>query len=287
MGDSSDADYGETGSGGSFGYGPEDEGNDWSYGYGPGTEENWADVDWGVDDTSEDSGEYWNQQGSKWGKGVGSGVGTLLGPGGTILGGLLGTIIGGAWGGPGYGTMEAAKAGSVGGNELPEESLRALAVMGYPGGNVNPAEWLKENQANLIENLYLKQQFDFLTGNFDVTGVPTYQSGKVAANRAYELAKRGTLETLPRGGSLNAALGGVELDRARTLSALSSDIGQDIYNKISGYATPGAGGASAFTRSLDAQLQASQAYQQAQEAASKNQMMGAIGQGIGSYMGGK
>ena len=141
----------------------------------------------------------------------------------------------------------------------------------------------------------------FLAGDLDVTKSPLYASGKNAAEVQYGLARDATLANLPSGGGLQSALARGETDKARTMTDLSAQIGQDEYNKIFGLATSApavalgglgtAAGQQANLSNVASQIGSQQAgrqmYKNLQEDQQKNQLYGDLGGGIGESFGDK
>lgn len=123
------------------------------------------------------------------------------------------------------------------------------------------------------------------TSQWDYTKSPAWAPGKMSSEIAYRQAQQNALANLPAGGVLDEAMMRTELDRARNLTNLGGQIGQDMWNKAFGVATQspgqtmqGLGGAAS------AQAAANQAA--ASEKGAKSGALGSLGTGVGYMLGG-
>lgn len=171
-------------------------------------------------------------------------------------------------------------AGNTGGNNMPAtnpSSLTEIALDLYR--KTDPA------RAAIIQ-----RGMNFLEGGLDVTQSPLWGSGKNAAEVQYKLARDQILQNTPGGGRLLDTLSDTDTAKARTLTDLASTVGMDEYNKIYGLAS---GTPQQTISGLSSALGSSTALQSAQmqanavEDASKNQLYGGLGEGIGEAWGDK
>lgn len=115
----------------------------------------------------------------------------------------------------------------------------------------------------------------------DVTATPTFNAFRDTANRTFQQGKDNAIARLPAGGALTEALVGLEGDRASTLTQGAGAIYDQELNRamslgagITGQSLSGLGQAAA--------TQAAMAQANAQQNAGK---FGALGSGLGAYLG--
>jgi hypothetical protein len=82
---------------------------------------------------------------------------------------------------------------------------------------------------------------NFLGGNLDPSQSALYAPLKVSTEQNYENARKNLLSSTPAGGALTSALGNLERDRARTLTAGRGAIAQDEINRSMQLASVGLG----------------------------------------------
>jgi hypothetical protein len=127
-------------------------------------------------------------------------------------------------------------------------------------------------------------------GGFDVTASPLFDPIFGAAQDQFNSANESVLSSLPSGGALQEQIAENARRRAQTITGASADIAQNelanIMTLITGGTQQGMGGFGMGTSALSG-LAGQQAAAQAAENAGKNSMMGGLGQGIGSLLGGK
>lgn len=142
------------------------------------------------------------------------------------------------------------------------------------------AEQLFQQTDPLRKSLIGRSQ-DFTGGGFDVMETPTYLAYKESADRNFGRAKDNAIARLPGGGALSDALVDLEGNRASTLTQGAGAIYGDEINRAM---TLGSGitGQSLNSLGQAGAIQAQMAAAAAQENAGKS---GALGTGIGSYMG--
>lgn len=133
--------------------------------------------------------------------------------------------------------------------------------------------------------LILDRQNQFLKGNLDVTNTPMFGALKNATDQQFGRAEENILANTAGGGALTAALAGNEYAKANTLTQGIGNIAQDEYNKAFGFAT-GAPGQAMQGLGSAASAQASQAYAQAQDNASRMKKFGDAKSGAGRAAGG-
>jgi hypothetical protein len=131
---------------------------------------------------------------------------------------------------------------------------------------------------------------NFLNGNLDYTQSPVWGASKNAAETQYRLARDQIMQNVPSGGRLLDTLSDTDTAKARTLTDAASNIGMDEYNKIYGMATGTPQQTISGLSSAEGSATSLQGYQMQQNAiedASKNQLYGNLGQGVGEAWGGK
>jgi len=140
------------------------------------------------------------------------------------------------------------------------------------------------SQTDPLRQSLIGQAEDFLSGDFDVTTLPQFDTLKSAVESQFGRAQENIISTTPTGGALIDALSGLEGDRASTLTQGIGDIATDQLNRAFSLATGAPLQASANAFSGAAQLQGQMAQAEAtRDAGTKS----ALGFGIGSILGGK
>jgi hypothetical protein len=91
-------------------------------------------------------------------------------------------------------------------------------------------------QTDPARQMILEQGQDFLAGDYDVSGLPTYDPAKRALEDQYQMARQNIIANLPTGGAQAAGMTDLETQRANQLSNLTANLAQDQYNKIYGTA---------------------------------------------------
>jgi len=156
------------------------------------------------------------------------------------------------------------------------------------GSQSNPAA---DAQARIAQQLFdqtdplrkslIGRSTDFMSGGSNVMETPSFMAYKESADRNFGRAKDNAIARLPGGGALSEALVGLEGDRASTLTQGAGAIYGDELSRALSLGT-GSTGQSLNSLGQAGAIQAQMAAAAAQESAGKS---GALGTGIGSYMG--
>ena len=139
------------------------------------------------------------------------------------------------------------------------------------------------NQTDPLRQLLIGNSTNFLNGNMDVTGTPMYRALKSGTENQYSQARNSIIADSPAGGPLQKMLADLENSRAQTLAQGQGQIAQDELNRAMGLAT---GSTNTATNALGqaSSIQQLQANADAQRSAG---LYGAIGSGLGAYLGSK
>jgi hypothetical protein len=172
-----------------------------------------------------------------------------------------------------------------------------------PGSSPYEAELARQSQDVFSSTSPLRQQLitdmgGFVNGGYNPRSFPAYQgiynSARTGTEGQYKVAKENILGSTARGGGQTQALTGLERDRANQVgnleSMISKDLITDLMNKSYGSAfgapQQSIGGLGSASSSYAAR-QAAMAQTQGTQKGGFYGMMGGLGQGLGSYMGGK
>jgi hypothetical protein len=139
------------------------------------------------------------------------------------------------------------------------------------------------NETDPVRQSLIGRSNDFLGGGMDVTATPTYGALRDATARQFQTARDNAISQLPAGGALSSALVGLQGQRASTLAQGASSAFGDEMARAMTLAT-GQTGESIGGLGQAAQAQGLSAQAGAAQNAAKS---GAVGQGLGTYMGNK
>lgn len=172
-----------------------------------------------------------------------------------------------------------------------------------PGSSAYESELARQAMLTFSETSPIRQQLvgnmsNFISGGYDPKSLPAYQglynTARTGPEAQYKVAKENILGGTARGGGQTQALVNLESNRANQVGNLDSIISEqlmsDLFNKTYGAAfgapqqSMGGLGSAASTY---AARQAAMAQQSGQQKGGFYGMMGGLGQGVGSYMGGK
>lgn len=122
------------------------------------------------------------------------------------------------------------------------------------------------NKTDPLRTSLISRGNDFLSGNLDVTSSPMFASLKNSVDSQFRKARENTLGTTPAGGSLTAALSGLEGTRANAMTQGIGDLAKSEMDRAFGLATgilpqttSGLGAAAGIQSNLFAQQQAQNA----------------------------
>jgi hypothetical protein len=160
--------------------------------------------------------------------------------------------------------------------------------MGGKGGGSNDANDMAQQMAmrqyretQPLRTGILERGQEFMEGGFDPTQMPVYNVGRQGIESQYDVARQNILGGMPAGGQMFDRLADVEVNRANQIGGLGAQIAQDEYNKLYGVAT----GAPQVSMGALTSLAGSRAGAQAQQQAGKYGMTGALGGGLGEFLG--
>lgn len=172
-----------------------------------------------------------------------------------------------------------------------------------PGSSPYEGELMRQSMQTFGMTAPLREQLvgsmgDFLGGGFDPKSFPAYQglynAARTGPEAQYKVAKENVLGGTARGGGQTQALANLEQGRAAQVGNLDAMISQDLITDLMGKSYGAAFGAPQQSLGGLGSASSSYAARQAAMAQSSGQqkggfygMMGGLGQGVGSYMGGK
>jgi hypothetical protein len=139
------------------------------------------------------------------------------------------------------------------------------------------------NQTDPLRQSLIGRSENFMTGGGDVMNTPSYLAYKQSADQLFNRSKDNAIARTPRGGGLTAALTNLEGQRAGTLTQGAGAIYGDELSRAMSLGT-GASGQALNSLGQAGAIQAQMAAANSQEKAGK---YGALGTGIGAYMGSK
>jgi hypothetical protein len=138
-------------------------------------------------------------------------------------------------------------------------------------------------QSGPIRGSLMGRSENFLNGGMNVTDTPTFLAYKQSADQLFNKSKDNAIARTPSGGALTSALTNLEGQRA---SSLTQGAGAIYGDELSRAMSLGTGGSGQALNSLGqaGAIQAQMAAANSQEKAGK---YGALGSGVGAYMGSK
>lgn len=169
------------------------------------------------------------------------------------------------------GALLAKKAGSSGPESNPAADMQAQIAREL------------FQQTDPLRRALIGRSQDFVGGGFDVTQTPSYALLKNQVESQYGNARDNIVANTPGGGPLIAALTQNEGSRADALTLGTAGLYEDELNRALGLAT-GATGPAVGGLGQAASVQAMLAQSAAQRQAG---LMGALGTGVGAYLGSK
>jgi hypothetical protein len=172
-----------------------------------------------------------------------------------------------------------------------------------PGSSAYETELARQAQEYFDSTSGLRDQLigdmgNFLSGGFDPKTLPMYSglydTAKTGLESQYKVAKDNILSGTPRGGGQIASLTNLENSRANQVGGIDSNISASLIGDLMNKSYGAAFGAPAASMGGMGSASSSYAARQAAMAQASGQgksgfygMMGGLGQGAGSYFGGK
>ena len=138
------------------------------------------------------------------------------------------------------------------------------------------------NQTDPLRQGLIGRSTDFINGG-GIDNSPTYSALKAQAEPLYNQARENIISSTPAGGGLTAALAGLEGDRARALTEARGTVNESELARAMALAT-GSTGATMSGLGSAGSIQAALAEAQANR---ESGMLGALGTGVGAYLGSK
>lgn len=139
------------------------------------------------------------------------------------------------------------------------------------------------NQSDPLREQLFQQSGDFLSGDFDVTGLPQFGASKNAIEQQFGRARDSILANTPEGGGLTEALVGADVGRAGANVDLISNLGAAEMNKALQLGTFGAAQGNAGFGGAGSTA-AGMAQAESSRNAGKNQGLGSAAGGIAGSM---
>lgn len=138
-------------------------------------------------------------------------------------------------------------------------------------------------QSDPTRQQLFSQTNQFLAGDRDVTGLPTFQAGRDIIGQQFGRARDSIIASTPEGGALTAALTDLERGRVSDIAQLTGQLSE---NEVNRGVQLGTFGAAAGTQGFAgaAATQAQRAAVEAQNNAAKAQ---GTGRAVGAFLGAK